>query len=184
MKNYGVLIMAIGLFALVGCGQSPDEPFDTHVFSGFGFSIDYPEEWLAETQDTITSLAELEEDHARILRGGTFDVAGISVALDHRDMPFMKSIGLQENSTLDDLLEFNADTFSWQVSAVAETEIFGVPALRAELVNQFGDAAVFYMGFIKDEVLLFGLSAPSEDALEEFMSTWEEMLASIRPVEE
>ena len=184
MKNYGVLIMAIGLYALVGCGQSPDEPSHPHVFKGFAFSIDFPEGWLAETRGTVTQISELEEDHDRAFRDDPFSPTGYRVSLDHRTMSFMRRIGLQENSTLDDLLEFNADEFGWQVSAVEETQIFGVSALRAKVVDELGVALDIFMGFIGDEVFLFGLSAPSEDALEEFMSTWEEMLASIRPVEE
>lgn len=184
MKNYGVLIMAIGLFALVGCGQSPDEPSHPHVFKGFGFSIDFPEGWLAETRGTVTQISELEEDHDRAFRDDPFSPTGYRVSLDHRTISFMRRIGLQENSTLDDLLEFNADEFGWQVSAVEETQIFGVSALRAKVVDELGVALDIFMGFIGDEVFLFSLSAPSEDALEEFMSTWEEMLASIRPVEE
>jgi len=87
LKKYSVVILGIALFALVGCGQSPDEPSNaptntpvpptntptntpvpptnTHVFSGFGFSIDYPEGWLAETRVTVTHITELEEDHAK-----------------------------------------------------------------------------------------------------------------------
>jgi hypothetical protein len=96
----------------------------------------------------------------------------------------MRSIGLQENSKLDDLLEFNADTFDWQVSAVEDTQIFGVPALRAKVVDELGVASDSFMGFIGDEVFIFGLGAPSEDARDEFTSRWEEMLDSIQPVEE
>lgn len=184
MKKYSVMILGIGLFALVACGQSPDEPSSTHVFSGFGFSIDFPEDWLAETRGTVTQISELEEDHARAFRNDQFSPTGYGVALDHRTMGFMRSIGLQENSTLDDLLTFNADTFGWQVSAVEETQVFGVPALRAKVVGESGVASDEFMGFIGDEVFLFGLGAPSEDARDEFTSRWEEMLASIRPVEE
>ena len=184
MKKYSVVILGIGLLVLVACGQSPDEPSHPHVFKGFAFSIDFPEGWLAETRGTITQISELEEDHDRAFRDDPFSPTGYRVSLDHRTISFMRRIGLQENSTLDDLLEFNADEFGWQVSAVEETQIFGVSALRAKVVDELGVALDIFMGFIGDEVILFALSAPSEDALEEFMSTWEEMLASIRPVEE
>ena len=182
MKKYSVVILGIGLLVLVACGQSPDEPSHPHVFKGFAFSIDFPEGWLAETRGTITQISELEEDHDRAFRDDPFSPTGYRVSLDHRTISFMRRIGLQENSTLDDLLEFNADEFGWQVSAVEETQIFGVSALRAKVVDELGVALDIFMGFIGDEVFLFGLSAPSEDALEEFMSTWDEMLASIRPV--
>ena len=109
---------------------------------------------------------------------------GYTVSLDHRTMRFMRRIGMQENSTLDDLLEFNADEFGWQVSAVEETQIFGVPALRAKVVDELGAALDIFMGFIGDEAFIFGLGAPSEDARDEFTSRWEEMLLSIRPAEE
>jgi hypothetical protein len=184
LKKYSVVFIVIGLLALAGCGQSPDEPSNTHVFSGFRFSIDYPEDWLADTRATVTVISELEEDHDHAFRDDQFSPTGYEVTLDHRTMPFMRTIGLQENSTLDDLLEFNADTFDWKVSAVEDTQIFGVPALRAKVVDELGVASDSFMGFIGDEVFIFGLGAPSEDARDEFTSRWEEMLASIQPVEE
>lgn len=184
MKKYSVVILGIGLLVLVACGQSPDEPTNTHVFSGFGFSIDYPEDWLAETRGPVTRISELEEDHARAFSDGQFRPTGKGVALEHRTLPFLQSIGLKENSTLNDLVEFNASEFDWQVSDVEETEIFGVPALRVRVVTELGVAFDAFMGFIEDEVFLFSFGAPSEDVHEEFMSRWEEMLLSIRPAEE
>ena len=184
MKKYSVVMVAIGLFALVGCGQAPDEPSNTHVFSGFGFSIDYPEEWLAETRDTITSISELEEDHAHAFRDDEYSPVGYVISLDHRTFSFLESIGLKENPTLDDLLEFNTDTFDWQVSAVEETQIFGVPAIRAKHADESGATSDSFMGFLEDEVFLFGLGAPSEEARDEFATKWAEMLDSIQPVEE
>jgi len=184
LKKYSVVILGIGLLVLAACGQSPDEPSHPHVFKGFAFSIDFPEGWLAETRGTITQISELEEDHARAFRDDPFRPTGYTVSLDHRTMRFMRRIGMQENSTLDDLLEFNADEFGWQVSTVEETQIFGVPALRAKVVNELGAALDIFMGFIGDEAFIFGLGTPSEDARDEFTSRWEEMLASIRPAEE
>lgn len=200
-----LLLLFVVCIALTACGPSEDEIRATiaaedaatevafaateaarviHVFTGFGFSIEHPEGWLAETRLTVTIISELEEDHDHAF-GDPFPRAGYQVFLDHRDVPFMQSIGLPENATLDDLLELNINEFDWQVSDVLETEIFGVPALRVKYDHDNENGAhVFYMGFIEGEAFLFGLGAPSEDAIDEFMPTWEKMIESIESVEE
>lgn len=184
MKKYSVVILSSALIALAGCTQAPEEPSNTHIIPRFGFSIDYPQDWLAETQGTITHISELEEDHAHAFLDDQYRPAGYAITLDHRTVSFLQSIGLKENSTLDDLLVFNAGNFDWQESTVEETEIFGVPALRAKNVDEDGSARDIFMGFVEDEVFLFGLGSPSEDARDEFSSEWEEMLDSIQPVED
>ena len=110
MKKYSVMILSSALIALAGCTQAPEEPSNTHIIPRFGFSIDYPQDWLAETQGTVTHISELEEDHARAFLDDHYRPAGYTITLDHRTVSFLQSIGLKENSTLDDLLEFNAGT--------------------------------------------------------------------------
>ena len=184
MKKHMLLALAIGLLALVGCNAPSGESSNTHVFAGFGYSIDYPDGWLADTRGAVTTISELRKDHRRAFRGGGFDLAGISISLEHRDINFMEGIGLPENATIDDLLELNTNEFDWQVSDVSETEIFGVPALRVELGDDSTDVRIMYMGFIEDEAFLFGVGAPSQDALDDFRPAWEAMLDTIQQVDE
>jgi uncharacterized protein YjbI with pentapeptide repeats len=129
---------------------------ETHVITDFGFSIDYPAGWLAKTQGTETAISELEEDHQRFFQGA-FPVKGYQISLDHR--------GMEE--PID----------------VSEITIFGVPALKAKAHNDEG-WEVAYQGFIDEEVFLFGIKAPTEEALDQFAPTWTAMVESIKPVAE
>jgi len=184
-----VVISGLVLF-LAGCssvtGETTSDQFElteTYVVGDFEFSIDYPSGWLADTRAPVTIISELEADHELALQQGEFDLQGYQVSLDHRGMPFMRSIGLPESPTLDDLLGLNRGFFDWQESIeVTELEIFGVPAYSVE-TSDGSTWGVTLMGIRGDEAFLFGFGAPSEEAREAFMPTWERMLQSINLTE-
>ena len=207
MKNQTVRIQLVAISGLVlflaGCSSVSDEPAsdkveltepdeatsaqfeltDTHVFSGFEFSVDYPAGWLADTRAPASIISELEADHELALQEADFDAQGYGISFDHRDMPFMQGLGLPENPTLDDLLELNRGFFEWQDSIeVTELEIFGVPAYSVE-TDDGSSWGVNLMGIRGNEAFLFGFGAPSEAAREAFMPTWDLMLQSITPTE-
>ena len=71
----------------------------------------------------------------------------------------------------------------WQEPVeVSESEVFGAPALAARAFD--GESWVYtLMGFVNDEAFLLSLEAPSEEALDTFMPTFEQMVASIAPVD-
>ena len=158
---------------------------ETHVFTGFGFSIDYPSGWLAGTAGSITAISELEEDHTRALAEGASPVKGYRVLQDHRGMEYMRSLGLPEEPSLADLLAVNVEFFGWpQPIEASETVVFGVSSLNVRSHNRFGNWVDFLLGFLDDEAFLLVIDAPSEEALDEIMPTWTRMLESIKPVEE
>ena len=154
---------------------------ETHVFSGFGFSVDYPAGWLTDTNAPASIISELEADHEIGIQETDYDLQGYQISFDHRDMPFMQDLGLPENPALDDLLELNRGFFEWDESIeVTEVEIFGVPAYRVE-TDDGSDWGVSLMGIRGDEAFLFGFGAPSEEARAAFMPTWDRMLQSTTP---
>jgi len=156
---------------------------ETHVFSGFEFSVDYPTGWLTDTNAPASIISELEADHELAIEEADFNLEGYQISFDHRDMPFMQDLGLSDNPTLDDLLDLNRGFFEWPDSIeVTELEIFGVPAYRVE-TDDGSDWGVSLMGIRGDEAFLFGFGAPSEEAREAFLPTWELMLQSITPTE-
>ncbi len=157
---------------------------ETYAFPGFGFSIDYPGAWLSETRDTVTVINELESDHDNAFNDGSPPDAGLGVSFDHRDLAFMRGIGLAEEASLDDLFELNRDFFEWQEPLdTQELELFGAPALKVKATD--GDGWSYtYMGFANDRAFLLAFGAPTEQELDDHMATWDQMLVSIQPVEE
>ena len=152
------------------------------MFTGFGFRIDLPSGWLAETLETVTAINELEDDHQRAFSGERRRRNGYGVSLDHRALAFMNDLGLPANPSLEDLRKLNAGFFNWQEPMeVSETVVFGVPALKVETHDGNDSWGIFFMGFLEDEAFLFGIGAPSEEALAKIMPTWTRMLESIKP---
>ena len=207
VKGVGIIgLTLLALVALAACGGTSPKPdptptatpspaptptptpipiteiplAETHVITGFGFSIDYPSGWLAETRETVTFINELENDHVRALRGERGHMNGSSVGLDHRGLDFMSNLGLPENPSLEDLLKLNTGFFDWpEPIEVSETVIFGVPALKANTHDRNNNWGVSIMGFLADEAFLLSIEAPSKEALAKFMPTWTRMLESI-----
>jgi hypothetical protein len=154
---------------------------ETYVIPGFGFSMAIPAGWHADTRGEVTLINELESDHATAFREDPPPREGYQISLDHRDAAFMAGIGLGDDATLQDLLDLNKDFFDWQEPLeVSESEAFGVPALAARHFDgeEWGYAV---MGFVNEEAFLLGFGAPSEEALDAFLPTWQQMVASIAP---
>ena len=168
------------------------EPFDpsavqltqTHVFEGFGFSIDFPDGWVAETEGDTTFFFEASED-----RGGTGPPRGFppegppgfGVIMARAPIAAIRAAGLPEAASLDDLLELNSMMNNWQRQDVSEVAIFGVPALAARIrLPDSSDIAV--MGFRNDEGFLLTLKTPNDEERDLFLPVWQRMLDSIKPV--
>jgi hypothetical protein len=151
-------------------------------FDGFGFSIAHPAGWSAASNGPVTVITEQEADLEAALQGSQEQAQGIGVSLDHRALPFLRSIGLPEDASLSDLYAMNASFFGWPDDLdVTETEVFGAPAL-AVTVPEGENWTHALMGFVAEEAFLLVLTAPSEEALKETKPTWERMLASIEAV--
>jgi steroid delta-isomerase-like uncharacterized protein len=155
----------------------------THEFDGFAFNIDYPAGWFTGISDPVTSIYELEIDKRLIYESGKSQ--GYFISLDHRDMAFMQSIGISaDNPTLDDLLNLNKEFFGYEEPfEVEETEAFGVPVLQVHRVDRSNISGIDLMGFVNDEAFLLSINAPSDEALQAFLPTWNTMVESIQPVE-
>ena len=154
---------------------------DSYIIDDFGFSIAIPAGWHADTREPITIINELESDHSTAFQGQPPQREGYEISLDHRDASFMAGLGLGEDPSLQDLLELNKGFFNWQEPIeVSETEAFGAPALAVKAFDG-EDWGYGLMGFVNDETFLLSLGAPSEEALDAFLPTFEQMVASIAP---
>ena len=196
-KTYAIALI-LGIFILAACNSGAEEPdsdtdsaassevslSETYVFPGFGYSIDYPTGWTAETRDTFTVISELETDLRNAFQDDSPPAEGLGVSLEQRTMDFMHGIGLAEDASLEDLFEFNKDFFEWQEPIeLIEAEVFDTAALGARTSGE-DDWSYILMGFTDDRAFLLQFTAPSEEALDDMMPTWEEMLASTQPAEE
>ena len=167
----------------------------TQVIKGLGFSIDYPAFWSAGTKDDVTAIHERVVDHEDFLREsppptgaaqpppGAGGPAGYSIEFQHAPLSFLRSAGLPEDATLDDLLFLNSNRFRWRVMEKAETTVFGTPALRLLLGTPDPDG-IAVIGFSGDRAFMLEFRAPSEDALRGFVPVLEKMLASTKAAEE
>jgi hypothetical protein len=172
--------------ALVSDSQSNNELelSETYTFPGFGFTIDYPAGWSVETQGTVTIISELESDLKKAFQEDAPPIEGFSLSLDQRTLSFMRGLGLPEEPTLEDLLDLNQGFFEWQEPLdVVETEAFGAPALS--IMTSDGEVSRnTLMGYAGDRAFLLQFSVPSDQALTDVASHWNQMLASIQPAEE
>jgi hypothetical protein len=90
-------------------------------------------------------------------------------------------MGLGEDPTLQDLFELNKRVLGWQEPVeVSETEVFGVPALAARACDTVS-CEYALMGFVNDEAFYLRSKAKTEEELDAFLPTFEQMVASIAP---
>ena len=156
----------------------------THVFEGFGYSIDFPEGWMAETRGDVTFFSEGPEGREGVPPPPgppPEGPPGFGVIMARAPIAAIRIAGLPESASLEDLLELNSMMNGWQRQDVSEATIFGVPALAAQVRSaESSDIAV--MGFLNDEGFLLTLTTPNEEERDRFMPVWRRMLDSIKPV--
>ena len=172
--------------AAADTGSGISAPIDleltqTHVLPDFGFSLDYPSGWFAQTRNSLTILTQFEEDQERVVTSGSAAL-GYYLTMDHTDIERLYRLGLPENPSLGDLLQFNMLFLGMpQPKTISEATVFGVPAIRAKAGNE-DQWAITYIDIKDDIFFLLVMSGPSEDALDAFGPTWTKMLQSIEPV--
>jgi hypothetical protein len=159
----------------------PTDVTETYSIPDFGYSIDYPSGWFAETRESATEIVQIREE----LFSDSNE--GLGVGLDHRTVAFLQGIGLaSDDPTAQDLVEFNTTEFDWtDVRDRAEVEVFGGPAIRVRVTAPDGGERVQYQGIRSDtgEVFLLSFGAPTGEILDEFLPTWDAMFESITATE-
>ena len=196
--NAFATVLLVGIFVLSACNSEAQEATsdpdsaaadelilsETYKFPGFGYSIDYPAGWTAETRDSFTVIVELESDLLNAFQEDPPAAEGLRVSLEQRTKQFMADIGLAEDASLEDLFEFNKGFFEWKEPIeLIETEAFNSAVIGATTSSDDSWSYIL-MGYRDDRVFLINFMAQDELALEDMMPTWEEMLASTQAVEE
>lgn len=181
--------MGIIIALLIGCSlklierpatTQPYQLTETYSLTDFGFTIDYPVGWYTGRDGPTTIICELAED-VRRLQIDNATVAGYCILHEHRDMGFMRSIGLPADATVEDLFQFNLAFFGYQEPKVTKTTLFGAPAIQVIAVDDTGPT-LEVTGFLGDEAFLLSLQAPTTSALNTFLPTWETIVAGIAPI--
>ncbi len=156
---------------------------ETYTIPGFGFSIDYPAGWFAETREPVTFITQTEEQLEAFFSDTSTPSTGLGVNLEHRTVAFLQDIGLTtDNPTAEDLLEFNTSNFDWtDVRDLEEVEVFGATALVVRVTQRNGEFSVVYQGVRPDtgEAFFLIYGAPTEESLDAFLPVWEAMFESI-----
>lgn len=184
MKAKYLIIAIFGMIVVSGCGNKDIPPLtETHVITGFNFSIDFPEGWFSSTEDTVTWISETRRDFDR-RHEPNHKLEGIGIVLQHEPLSFLEELGLPSDApTLDDLFALNIGALTGMTNPiVTESTIFGVPALRSEYYEE-DHWDISYAGYINNEAFFFLVSAPSEEMLENFKPTFDLMIASITPID-
>jgi hypothetical protein len=156
---------------------------ETLEFPGFAYRIDHPAGWTLYTCPPAFALAADSTD-AALFCASDAPPNDLVMGFDHRDLNFMRTIGLPAEATLDDLVALNQREFDQEILDEADTTIFGVPARRTRFADDEGAVGIVYAGFLDDEAFLLGFTAPSTERLEEHMATIEAMVASLQATEE
>ena len=198
MTNAFAIVLLVAIFLLSACNSESQEATsdsdspaadelilsESYTFPGFGYSIDYPAGWTAETRDSFTVIVELESDLLNAFQEDPPTAEGLRVSLEQRTRQFMVDIGLADDASLEDLFEFNKGFFEWKEPIeLVETEAFNSAVIGATTSSDDSWSYIL-MGYTDDRVLLLNFMAPDEQALEDMMPTWEGMLASTRAIEE
>jgi len=180
-----VLIAAMALL-VAACGGSAQVDLESYELPGPLLVLDRPVDWLAVTEGRATLFAETQEamDAAYLTDQPPADA--LTIVFDHRDLEFMRTIGYSAfPPTNEDLFEFNSGNFGWEVIGdIGTIEVLGVKALRARVTTRIGVSEVV-QGALPDspDIFLLELSGPDERSLDDFLPIWEEIVASIAPME-
>lgn len=149
-------------------------------FPDVGYQITYPGSWTAGAFGPAGVLAARSED---VRAGLADDVEDLMVLYEFATIDAMGEFGIDDDSTADDLARLNVDFFALEPpSELTPTTIAGSPAVAFRSTDRFGNPVAVVQGKLGDHAYYLVLLAPDQASREAFTPTWEEMLASMRPV--
>ena len=142
----------------------------------------YPAGWLTRSSGNTRFLSELDEDHNKPwqFRTGPRPSKGFEVSLTTVSK---RAIRRYSTRDLDAVMRIWKGFYALEVPSESNVEqmFLGEPARRGTGTLGFGQVVNCIVGQNPELIFLLCLLAPSEQALHEFMPTWEQMLASVTP---
>ena len=145
------------------------------------FTINYPADWTPDPKQPVVVYERADDV------GKTFsDVKGSVFTFSDGAL---SELDLQNDATLDDVVEKAKAAFNLDDSAISEEFILlGQPAvtLSGEPTADSGGAGhglIVTVGLVDGRAIVLILVAPSKDAADTFMPTWIQMLRSVKPIE-
>ena len=151
---------------------------ESYTFEQLGVSMAYPAGWLTGSSGITRLISELEVDHERAWPSKTGWVQtpratkGYQVSLTLQAARWVRS--------LVDVMAFYRNGYSLKEQSELRVEqtFRGEPAVRFTGTLGFGRVVNCIGGYDSAFIFTLCLGAPSEQALAEFMPTWEQMLDS------
>lgn len=151
---------------------------ETYSFDQLGFSIAYPTGWLTGSSGITRLISEVEEDHDKAwpAKAGWIQTPratkGYQVSLT--------LLAARWVQTMEELMAFYRNAYSLREQSELRVEqVFrGEPAVRFTGTLGYGRLVNCLGGYDRRFIYTLCLGAPSEQALSEFMPTWEQMLAT------
>jgi hypothetical protein len=189
MKRLALILMPLVLVIpqwILGSAQNSDWPLRETLYipsAFFNFRMDYPAGWLADRQQGIAVINELESDHLRAFESA-FATQGYSIRFEFPQLGDLREQGLPtRDATVEDLLLVSSQRYAYQEPAeVLEVRFHSWPALRVRTVDSLDNEIVSIQGFLGAQPFLLSLAAPSAEALDAFLPTWDDMLSSLEMV--
>jgi len=173
------------LVLVSACGGSGATKLEPYELPGPQLVMDRPSEWLAVTEGRATLFAETQEAKDAAYLAPRPPVTALTIVFDHRLVEFMRTIGfVTEPFTNEDLFEFNRGNFGWEViGEIGTVDVLGTEALRARVTTRIGVSEVIQGSLpTGEEIFLLELSGPDEASLDDFLSVWEAIIASLAPI--
>jgi hypothetical protein len=183
LKNRLLFILLIFLFSFQSLAQESDwQLSETLLITGSStqFSIAYPAGWQASVQRGSAIISEEGQDQARA-SGEAFAVAGYLIRFERIPVRSLREMGITQESSLTEALDLLAVAEGYTEGGdISETTLLTWPALRLQTTDSMGNSIITIVAQQGLELIRLSLAAPSAEALETFLPTWEAMLVSIK----
>jgi pimeloyl-ACP methyl ester carboxylesterase len=184
MKPIMLVVLLLLCAPFPGVAQS-DQPALTQTLEisspDFGFHLPYPSGWETGAAQHVTVVYEQPADREAAL-AGTGALEGYSIRFEYFTPREAQELGLPENdAALEDWLEINRQRRGYREPIdVSEATFLSWPVLRVRSIDRAGNAIDTVQGFIGDLSFVLALSAPTANALDTFLPTWDSILAGSR----
>lgn len=160
------------------------EVTETLELPDFGVALEHPAEWTVITDSSGARIYELESDAANDASPDSPE--GLAIGLIFGTL---EDVGVDASATTDEIVEFLNFAFGFETLEVTVSEYVilgdipgvGVAGETAEGINF---QVILFIDETTERVLLYALSLPSMEALEEFENASLQVLSSMRLLEE
>jgi hypothetical protein len=183
MRKVQIAFLVLCLIILPSLAQETTwELTETLRVRGTGWTtylINYPTGWQTDNAALYTRFGERGVDMAHAA-DDRFAVEGYMIVMERFRPREMQDLGVVVNAPITDVIAYIGETREFATNVeLQETSFLAAPALSLRTTDARGNHLYItagYHGIVFEMVTIF---APSAEALDTFLPTWEAMLASI-----